>query len=105
MFDLESLRSIMMTYIILHNMIVEDEYNYDVVDEYELDKMNNSKTQIYCAHDSTEEPVRHEPLQEDARYNERLIQRYTVLQDPYMHNERQIDLIKQQWELKEAQET
>ncbi|XP_070669089.1 uncharacterized protein [Malus domestica] len=37
MFDVEALRSIMMTCIILHNMIVEDEYDYDGVDEYEPD--------------------------------------------------------------------
>ncbi|XP_068323109.1 uncharacterized protein [Pyrus communis] len=94
MFDLESLRSIMMTCTILHNMIVEDEYNYDAVDEYEPDTMNNSRTQIYCAHDATEEPVQHEPLEKDERYNEKLIQRYTVLQRPYMHNAWQIDLIE-----------
>ncbi|KAM1631666.1 hypothetical protein ACFX2K_019653 [Malus domestica] len=74
MFDLESLRSIMMTCIILHSMIVEDEYNYDVVDEYESNMMNNSRTQIYCAHDATEKPVQHEPLQRDEGFNERLIQ-------------------------------
>ncbi|TQD93193.1 hypothetical protein C1H46_021196 [Malus baccata] len=79
MFDLESLRSIMMTCIILYNMIVEDEYDYDVVDEYEPNTMNNSRTQIYCVHDTTEEPVQHEPLQKDERYNERLIQQYTAL--------------------------
>ena len=86
----------MMTCIILHNMIVEDEYDYDAVDEYEPDTMNNSRTQIYCSHDATEEPVQHEPLQRDGHYNEMLIQRYTALQDPYMHNARQIDLIEHQ---------
>ncbi|KAM2646496.1 hypothetical protein EV1_019901 [Malus domestica] len=105
MFDVESLRSIMMTCIILHNMIVKDEYDYDVVDEYEQDTMNNSRTQIYCAHDATEEPVQQEPLERDGRYNERLIQRYIALQRPYMHNVRQIDLIEHQWELKQAQDT
>ena len=74
MFDLESLRFIMMTCIILHNMIVEYEYDYDVVDEYDPDTMNNSRTQIYCAHDPTKEPVQPEPLERDGRYNERLIQ-------------------------------
>ncbi|XP_070668952.1 uncharacterized protein [Malus domestica] len=53
MFDVESLRSIMMTCIILHNMMVKNEYDYDAIDEYELDTMNNSRTQIYCAHDAT----------------------------------------------------
>ncbi|KAB2605937.1 S ribonuclease [Pyrus ussuriensis x Pyrus communis] len=66
MFDVEALRSIMITCIILHNMIVEDEYDYDAVDEYEPDPMNNSRTQIYYAHDRTEDPVQHEPsLQEN----------------------------------------
>lgn len=74
LFDVESLRSIMMTCIILHNMIVEDEYDYEVVDEYESDAMNNSRTCIYCAHDATDEPMQHEPLQRDGCYNERLIQ-------------------------------
>ncbi|XP_068314972.1 uncharacterized protein [Pyrus communis] len=105
MFDLEPLRSIMMTCIILHNMVVENEYDYDVVDEYEPNAMNNFKTQIYCAHDTTKEPVQHEPLERDEHYNERLIQRYTALQEPYMQNARQIDLIEHQWELKQAQDT
>ncbi|XP_070672099.1 uncharacterized protein [Malus domestica] len=105
MFDLELLRSIMMTCIILHNMIVEEEYDYNAIDEYEADTMNNSRTQIYCAHDATEEPVQHKPLERDGCYNEGLIQRYTALQRPYMHNARQINLIEYQWELKQAQDT
>ncbi|XP_070664598.1 uncharacterized protein [Malus domestica] len=102
LFDLELLLSIMMMCIILHNMIVEDEYDYDAVDEYEPDTMNNSRTQIYCAHDATLEPVQHEPLERDRRYNERLIQRYTSVQSSYIHKARQIDLIEHQWELKQA---
>ncbi|XP_070669049.1 uncharacterized protein [Malus domestica] len=105
MFDVESLQSIMMTCIILHNMIVEDEYDYDAVDEYEPDTMNNSRTQIYCAHNATEEPVQHEPLQRDGCYNDRVIQRYTTLQRPYMHNARQINLIEHQWELRGVEDT
>ncbi|KAM2643634.1 hypothetical protein EV1_017425 [Malus domestica] len=96
MFDVESLRSIMMTCIILHNMIVEDGHDYDVVDEYEPDTINNSRTRIYCAHDATKEPVQHESLERDRRYNELVIQRYNALQRPYMHNARQNDLIEHQ---------
>ena len=83
MFDVEALRSIMMTCIILHNTIVEDKYDYDVVDEYEPDPMNNSRTRIYCAHDRTEDPVQHKPLERDGRYNELIVQRYTSVQEPY----------------------
>ncbi|KAM2409482.1 hypothetical protein TB2_027650 [Malus domestica] len=105
MFDIESLRSIMMMCVILHNMIVEDEFDYDAVDEYEPDTMNNSRTRIYCAHDATEEPVQHELFERDGRYNERVIQRYTALQRSSMHNDRQIDLIEHQWALKQAEDT
>ncbi|KAM1814371.1 hypothetical protein ACFX11_028043 [Malus domestica] len=105
LFDEELLRSIMMTCIILHNMIVEDEYDYEAVDEYEPDTMNNSRTRIYCAHDATDEPVQHEPLERDGRYNERIIQRYTALQRSYMHNTRQLDLIEHQWELRGVEDT
>ena len=105
LFDVESLGSFMMTCIILHNMIVEDEYDYDAADEYELDMMNNSRTRIYCAYDATKELVQHEPLEKDGHYNELIIQRYTALQRPYMHNTWQIDLIEHKWELKQAQAT
>ena len=44
LFDEEVLRSIMMTCIILHNMIVEDEYDYDADEVYELDPMNTALT-------------------------------------------------------------
>ncbi|CAL8995543.1 unnamed protein product, partial [Prunus brigantina] len=47
LFDEEVLRSIMMTCIILHNMIVEDEYDYDVEEVYEPDPMNTTLTRIY----------------------------------------------------------
>ncbi|XP_070678045.1 uncharacterized protein [Malus domestica] len=65
LFDVVSLRSIMMTCIILHNMIMEYEYDYETVNEYEPDTMNNSRTRIYCAHDATDEPVQLEPLRRD----------------------------------------
>ena len=83
MFDVKALQSIMMTCIILHNMIVEDEYDYDVVDEYESDMMNNWKTRIYYAHDRTEDLVQHEPLEWDGHYNELIFERYTLVQEPY----------------------
>ncbi|XP_068339009.1 uncharacterized protein [Pyrus communis] len=99
MFDVEALRYIMMTCIILHNMIVEDEYDYDAINEYEPDTMNNSRTRIYCAHDGTEDPVQHEPLERDGHYNQLIAERYTSLQEPYWHCTRQNDLIEHQWGL------
>ncbi|CAL8169178.1 unnamed protein product [Prunus armeniaca] len=42
MFDEEILISIMITCIILHNMIVEDEYDYDALEVYEPDPMNTA---------------------------------------------------------------
>ncbi|CAL8133348.1 unnamed protein product [Prunus armeniaca] len=47
LFDEDVLRSIMMTCIILHNMIVEDEYDYDADEVYEPDPMNTVLTRIY----------------------------------------------------------
>ncbi|CAL2271073.1 unnamed protein product [Prunus armeniaca] len=44
MFDEEVLRSIMMTSIILHNMIVEDEYDYEAEKVYKPDPMNTALT-------------------------------------------------------------
>ena len=53
-FDQKVLRSIMMTCIILHNMIVKDEYDSDAKDEYgsddEQNQMNTRRTRIYNPH-------------------------------------------------------
>ncbi|XP_070668531.1 uncharacterized protein [Malus domestica] len=104
MFDVEALRSIMMTCIILHNMIVEDEYDYDAIDEYEPNPMNNSRTRIYYAHDRIEDPVQHKSLECDGRYNELIVQRYTDVQEPYWHVTRHNDLIEHQWGLYEGED-
>ncbi|CAL9011701.1 unnamed protein product [Prunus brigantina] len=47
MFDEEVLLSILMTCIILHNMIVEDEYDYDALEMFEVDLMYTTSTRIY----------------------------------------------------------
>ncbi|KAM1024397.1 hypothetical protein ACFX2C_037686 [Malus domestica] len=93
-FPIEDLQSIMMMCIILHNMIVEDEYDYDVVNKYEPNTMNNSKTCIYYAHDHTEDLMQHEPLERDGSYNHLIVERYTNMQLPYWHLTHQTDLIE-----------
>ncbi|CAL8153400.1 unnamed protein product [Prunus armeniaca] len=77
MLDEEVLRSIMMTCIILHNMIVEDEYDYDALEVFELDPMNTALTRIYerpmGPNGQAMEP---ESLIQDGRYNNPMIDRY-----------------------------
>ncbi|KAI5324223.1 hypothetical protein L3X38_033296 [Prunus dulcis] len=46
LFDEDVLWSIMMTCIIPHNMIVEDEYDYDEPEMFEPDPMNTALTRI-----------------------------------------------------------
>ncbi|KAL6279196.1 hypothetical protein ACE6H2_016077 [Prunus campanulata] len=101
MLDEEVLRSIMMTCIILHNMIVEDEYDYEATEEFEPDPMNTSLTRIY------ERPLgpnghslEHEPLVRDGRFNNPMIDRYQEMQSSYVHERCQIDLIEHLWEMK-----
>ncbi|KAI5324244.1 hypothetical protein L3X38_033317 [Prunus dulcis] len=66
MFDDEVLRSIMMICIILHNMIVEDEYDYDAPEVFEPDPMNMALTRIYeRPMGPNGHPLEHEPLVRD----------------------------------------
>ncbi|XP_021823776.1 uncharacterized protein LOC110765036 [Prunus avium] len=95
MFDEEVLRSIMMTCIILHNMIVEDEYDYEAEEVYEEDPMNTALTRIYEKPIGPNgEPLEHEPLVRDGRFMHRMIDRYTEMQSSYIHERRQVDLME-----------
>ncbi|CAL9028999.1 unnamed protein product [Prunus brigantina] len=110
MFDKEVLRSIIMTCIILHNMIVhifpstmivEDEYDYDAADVYEPDLMNKALTRIYeRPMGPSGEPLEHEPLVRDSRFMTRMIDRYTEMQSSYIHERRQVDLMEHLWAVK-----
>ncbi|CAL9025109.1 unnamed protein product [Prunus brigantina] len=98
MFDEEILRSIMMTCIILHNMIVEDEYDYDAGDVYEPDPMNTALTRIYeRPMGPNGEPFEPEPLERDDHIMTRMIDRYTEMQSSYIHERRQLDLMEHLW--------
>ncbi|XP_021815966.1 uncharacterized protein LOC110758414 [Prunus avium] len=101
LFDEEVLRSIMMTCIILHIMIVEDEYDYLAEDVYEPDPMNTALTRIYEKPMGPKgEPVQHEPLVRDGRVMTRMIDRYTEMQSFYIHERRQVDLMEHLWAVK-----
>ncbi|CAL9004399.1 unnamed protein product [Prunus brigantina] len=95
LFDEEVLRSIMMTCIILHNMIVEDEYDYDADEVYEPDPMNTALTRIYeKPMGPNGEPVQHDSLVRDGSLMHRMIERYTEMQSSYIHEHRQVDLME-----------
>ncbi|KAL6292439.1 hypothetical protein ACE6H2_000581 [Prunus campanulata] len=101
MFDEEVLRSIMMTCIILHNMIVEDEYDYEAEEVYEEDPMNTALTRIYEKPIGPNgEPLEHEPLVRDGRFMHHMIDRYMEMQSSYIHERRQVDLMEHLWAVK-----
>ncbi|CAL2226041.1 unnamed protein product [Prunus armeniaca] len=101
MLDEEVLRSIMMTYIILHNMIVKDEYDYDAPEVFEPDPMNTALTRIYERLIGPNGlPLEPEPLLRDGQFNNPMIDRYQEMQSSYVHEIRQVDLVKHLWEMK-----
>ncbi|CAL2246030.1 unnamed protein product [Prunus armeniaca] len=101
MLDEEVLRSIMMTCIILHNMIVEDEYDYDAQEVFEPNPMNTSLTRIYERPIGPNGlPLEPEPILRDGQFNNPMIDRYQEMQSSYVHEIRQRDLIEHLWEIK-----
>ncbi|CAL8994538.1 unnamed protein product [Prunus brigantina] len=101
MFDEEILRSIMMTCIILHNMIVEDEYDYDAAEVYESDPMNTALTRIYeRLMGPSGEPFEPDPLVRDGRFMTHMLNRYIEMQSSYIHERRQLDLMEHLWAVK-----
>ncbi|KAL6272631.1 hypothetical protein ACE6H2_023323 [Prunus campanulata] len=101
LFDERVLRSIMMTCIILHNMIVEDEYDYLADEVYEADLMNTTLTRIYeKPMGPNGEPVQHDPLVRDGSFMPRMIDRYKEMQSSCIHEQRQVDLMEHLWAVK-----
>ncbi|KAL6272820.1 hypothetical protein ACE6H2_023512 [Prunus campanulata] len=101
MLDEEVLRSIMMTCIILHNMIVEDEYDYEAAEVYESDPMNTALTRIYeRPMGPSGEPFEPDPLVRDGRFMTLMIDRYAKMQSSYIHERRQLDLMEHLWAVK-----
>ncbi|XP_008223343.1 PREDICTED: uncharacterized protein LOC103323154 [Prunus mume] len=101
MFDEEILRSILITCIILHNMSVEDEYDYDAIEVYEPDPMNTTLTRIYERPTGpSEEPFESDPLVRDGRFMTCMLDRYIEMQSSYVHERRQLDLMEHLWPVK-----
>ncbi|CAL8994885.1 unnamed protein product [Prunus brigantina] len=101
MLDDEVVRNIMMTCIILHNMIVEDEYDYDAPEVFEPNPMNMVLTRIYeRPMGPNGQPMEHELLIRNGRYNNPMIDRYQEMQSSYVHERHQVDLIEHLWDMK-----
>ncbi|CAL8161675.1 unnamed protein product [Prunus armeniaca] len=95
------LRSIMMTCIILHNMIVEDEYDYDASKMFKPNLINIALTRIYEQPvGANGQPLEREPLIRDGRYNNHMIDRYMEMQSSYIHERCQVDLMEHLWAMK-----
>ena len=98
MFDEEVLWNIMMMCIILHSMIIEDEYDYDAPDMFEPDLMNTTFTRIYERHmGANEQPLEHEPSVKDGCFMNHMIDQYTEMQSSYIYERRQVDLMEHLW--------
>ncbi|CAL8170129.1 unnamed protein product [Prunus armeniaca] len=101
MFDEEVLRSIMITCIILHNMIVEDEFDYDAPKVFEPNPMNTTLTRIYeWPMGPNGNTLEQELLVWDGRFNNPMLDRYQEMQSSYVHERHQVDLIEHLWEMK-----
>ncbi|CAL2265672.1 unnamed protein product [Prunus armeniaca] len=82
-------------------MIVEDEYDYDAPEMFEHNPMNTALTRIYEQHvRANGQPLEHEPLIRDGRYNNPMIDRYQEIQFLYVHEIRQVNLIEYLLEMK-----
>ncbi|CAL9001714.1 unnamed protein product, partial [Prunus brigantina] len=63
--------------------------------------MNTVLTRIYeRPMGPNEQPMEHEPLIRDGRYNNPMIDCYQEMQSSYVHERRQVDLIEHLWEMK-----
>ncbi|CAL2273117.1 unnamed protein product [Prunus armeniaca] len=63
--------------------------------------MNTALTRIYeRPMGPNGQPIELESLLRDGRYNNPMINRYQEMQSSYVHEKRQLDLIKHLWEMK-----
>ncbi|XP_074351422.1 uncharacterized protein LOC141690529 [Apium graveolens] len=96
-----TLRSIMMTYIILHNMIVEDEFVEDgFVESVEEDLMNPLASRVFDRPvDCNGVRIPFAPVQRDGRNQQAFWDRIEILESAYVHTMLQNDLVEHNWAL------
>ncbi|XP_074322047.1 uncharacterized protein LOC141659176 [Apium graveolens] len=94
-----TLRSIMMTCIILHNMIVEDEFvENEFLELVEEDLMNPSASQVYDGPvDCNGVRIPFTPVQRDGRNQQAFWDRIENFESAYVHTILQNDLVEHNW--------
>ncbi|XP_074327869.1 uncharacterized protein LOC141665788 [Apium graveolens] len=100
-----TLRSIMMTCIILHNMIVEDEFvEEDFVEPVEEDLMNPLASQVYDGPvDNNGVRIPFAPVQRNGRNQQAFWDRIENLESAYIHTMLQNDLVEHNWAMEANQ--
>ncbi|XP_074342466.1 uncharacterized protein LOC141680032 [Apium graveolens] len=100
-----TLRSIIMTCIILHNMIVDDEFvENEFIESVEEDLMNPSATQVYYGQvDCNGVRIPFAPVQIDGRNQQAFWDRIENLESAYIHIMLQNDLIEHNWAIEANQ--
>ncbi|CAL9001343.1 unnamed protein product [Prunus brigantina] len=82
-------------------MLPFKKYDYDAPEVSKPDPMNTVMTRIYERLIGVNgQPMKHEPLIRDGRYNNPMIDRYQEIQSSYVRERRQVDLIEHFWEMK-----
>ncbi|XP_062006055.1 uncharacterized protein LOC133723253 [Rosa rugosa] len=101
LFKLSTLRSIMISCIILYNMIVEDEFvEDDFIEPNEIDNMNPEGANVYDRPlDREGRPIPFQPVERDGQNLPQLIDRVEQLHSAYLHKTLQDALVVHNWNL------
>ena len=101
LFKLEDLRCIMIGCIILHNMIVDDEFVEENFEEcHEEDLMNPAMSSVYDRYvDARGQPIPFEPVGRDGANLPAFLDREVQLRSAYLHKCIQDDLVMHNWNM------